>query len=43
MVEERYGNLFEMYNQITGENAYETPMRIFPGGALHHGRPLGGL
>jgi succinate dehydrogenase / fumarate reductase flavoprotein subunit len=29
-VEERYGNLFDMYQQITGENAYERPMRIFP-------------
>jgi succinate dehydrogenase / fumarate reductase flavoprotein subunit len=38
-IEERYGNLFDMYNQITGENAYETPMRIFP--AVHY--TMGGL
>ncbi len=38
-VEERYGNLFEMYENITGENAYERPMRIFP--ALHY--TMGGL
>ena len=38
-IEERYGNLFQMYNQITGENAYETPMRIFP--AVHY--TMGGL
>ncbi|MCI0339282.1 MAG: fumarate reductase/succinate dehydrogenase flavoprotein subunit [Acidobacteria bacterium] len=29
-IEERYGNLFEMYERITGENAYEQPMRIYP-------------
>jgi succinate dehydrogenase / fumarate reductase flavoprotein subunit len=34
MVRERYGNLFEMYERITGENAYEVPMRIFP--AVHY-------
>jgi len=33
-VRERYGNLFDMYNQITGENAYKTPMRIYP--AVHY-------
>jgi succinate dehydrogenase / fumarate reductase flavoprotein subunit len=38
-VSERYGNLFEMYNQITGENAYKTPMRIYP--AVHY--TMGGL
>ena len=38
-IQERYGNLFEMYERITGENAYETPMRIFP--ALHY--TMGGL
>jgi succinate dehydrogenase / fumarate reductase flavoprotein subunit len=31
---ERYGNLFDMYEKITGENAYEVPMRIFP--AVHY-------
>ncbi|PWU05866.1 MAG: fumarate reductase/succinate dehydrogenase flavoprotein subunit [Verrucomicrobia bacterium] len=38
-VEERYGNLFEMYENITGENAYERPMRIYP--AVHY--TMGGL
>jgi succinate dehydrogenase / fumarate reductase flavoprotein subunit len=38
-IRERYGNLFDMYAQITGENAYETPMRIFP--AVHY--TMGGL
>ena len=38
-VAERYGNLFDMYAQITGENPYETPMRIYP--AVHY--TMGGL
>jgi succinate dehydrogenase / fumarate reductase, flavoprotein subunit len=38
-IEERYGNLFEMYERITGENAYEQPMRIYP--AAHY--TMGGL
>ena len=38
-VEERYGNLFDMYAQITGENPYEVPMRIYP--AVHY--TMGGL
>ena len=38
-VEDRYGNLFEMYERITGENPYEAPMRIFP--AVHY--TMGGL
>jgi succinate dehydrogenase / fumarate reductase, flavoprotein subunit len=38
-IKERYGNLFDMYQTITGENAYETPMRIYP--ALHY--TMGGL
>jgi succinate dehydrogenase / fumarate reductase flavoprotein subunit len=38
-VQERYGNLFDMYHEITGENAYEAPMRIFP--AVHY--TMGGL
>jgi succinate dehydrogenase / fumarate reductase flavoprotein subunit len=38
-IEERYGNLFEMYERITGEDPYETPMRIFP--APHY--TMGGL
>jgi len=33
-IRERYGNLFDMYEKITGENAYELPMRIYP--ALHY-------
>ncbi|MGI9268728.1 MAG: FAD-binding protein, partial [Akkermansiaceae bacterium] len=38
-IEERYGNLFEMYQRITGESPYEVPMRIFP--AVHY--TMGGL
>ena len=38
-IEERYGNLFEMYERITGENPYEMPMRIYP--AIHY--TMGGL
>ncbi|MFF4773981.1 fumarate reductase/succinate dehydrogenase flavoprotein subunit [Microtetraspora fusca] len=38
-VEKKYGNLFEMYERITGENPYETPMRIYP--AVHY--TMGGL
>jgi succinate dehydrogenase / fumarate reductase flavoprotein subunit len=38
-VEEKYGNLFDMYERITGENAYEKPMRIYP--AVHY--TMGGL
>jgi succinate dehydrogenase / fumarate reductase flavoprotein subunit len=38
-VEARYGNLFEMYAQITGEDPYSTPMRIYP--AVHY--TMGGL
>jgi succinate dehydrogenase / fumarate reductase flavoprotein subunit len=39
VIEERYGNLFDMYMEITGEDAYKTPMRIYP--ALHY--TMGGL
>ena len=39
VIEERYGNLFEMYERITDENPYEVPMRIFP--AAHY--TMGGL
>ncbi len=39
VIKERYGNLFDMYYTITGENAYETPMRIYP--AVHY--TMGGL
>jgi len=39
VVRERYGNLFEMYERITGEDAYKTPMRIYP--ASHY--TMGGL
>ncbi len=38
-IKERYGNLFDMYHQITNENAYEMPMRIYP--AVHY--TMGGL
>jgi succinate dehydrogenase / fumarate reductase, flavoprotein subunit len=38
-VEERYGNLFEMYERITGEDPYTKPMRIYP--ATHY--TMGGL
>ncbi len=34
IVRERYGNLFDMYEKITGENAYQVPMRIYP--AVHY-------
>jgi succinate dehydrogenase / fumarate reductase, flavoprotein subunit len=39
VVEERYGNLFEMYERITGEDPYSVPMRIYP--ASHY--TMGGL
>jgi len=38
-VAEKYGNLFDMYKQITGENPYQTPMMIYP--AVHY--TMGGL
>ena len=38
-IRERYGNLFDMYQRITGENPYQLPMRIFP--AVHY--TMGGL
>ncbi len=38
-VQEKYGNLFDMYQRITGENGYQRPMRIYP--ALHY--TMGGL
>jgi succinate dehydrogenase / fumarate reductase flavoprotein subunit len=38
-IEERYGNLFEMYEKITGEDPYKVPMRIYP--AIHY--TMGGL
>ncbi len=38
-IEDKYGNLFEMYERITGENPYEVPMRIYP--APHY--TMGGL
>src|SRR5947199_33255 len=34
VIRERYGNLFDMYEKITGENAYQAPMRIYP--AVHY-------
>jgi succinate dehydrogenase / fumarate reductase flavoprotein subunit len=39
VIRERYGNLFEMYERITGENPYKAPMRIYP--AVHY--TMGGL
>lgn len=39
VVKEKYGNLFDMYAKITGENPYETPMRIYP--AVHY--TMGGI
>jgi succinate dehydrogenase / fumarate reductase flavoprotein subunit len=39
VIEERYGNLFDMYREITGEDPYTTPMRIYP--AVHY--TMGGL
>ncbi len=39
VIEERYGNLFDMYENISGENPYEVPMRIYP--AVHY--TMGGL
>ena len=39
VISERYGNLFEMYDKITGDDPYQTPMRIYP--AVHY--TMGGL
>jgi succinate dehydrogenase / fumarate reductase flavoprotein subunit len=39
VIEERYGNLFQMYNKIVDENPYETPMMIYP--AVHY--TMGGI
>jgi succinate dehydrogenase / fumarate reductase, flavoprotein subunit len=39
VVKEKYGNLFDMYKQITGEDPYQLPMRIYP--AVHY--TMGGL
>jgi succinate dehydrogenase / fumarate reductase, flavoprotein subunit len=39
VVKDKYGNLFDMYNKITGEDPYSTPMRIYP--AVHY--TMGGL
>ena len=39
VIAERYGNLFEMYERITGEDPYQVPMRIYP--AIHY--TMGGL
>ena len=39
VIKERYGNLFDMYNRITGEEPYKEPMRIYP--AIHY--VMGGL
>jgi succinate dehydrogenase / fumarate reductase flavoprotein subunit len=40
VIAERYGNLFDMYERITGENPYKVPMRIYPG---HPHYTMGGL
>ncbi len=39
VVKEKYGNLFDMYEKITGDNPYKTPMKIYP--AVHY--TMGGL
>ena len=39
VIREKYGNLFEMYERITGEDPYRAPMRIYP--AVHY--TMGGL
>ncbi|MFQ6115305.1 MAG: fumarate reductase/succinate dehydrogenase flavoprotein subunit, partial [bacterium] len=39
VIKDKYGNLFDMYERITGENPYEVPMRIYP--AVHY--TMGGL
>ena len=39
VIESKYGNLFEMYEQITAENPYKTPMKIYP--AVHY--TMGGI
>ena len=39
VIKEKYGNLFDMYSEITNEDAYRTPMRIYP--AIHY--TMGGL
>ena len=39
VIESKYGNLFEMYQQITAENPYKTPMKIYP--AVHY--TMGGI
>lgn len=39
VIKEKYGNLFDMYEKITGENPYQMPMRIYP--AVHY--TMGGL
>jgi succinate dehydrogenase / fumarate reductase flavoprotein subunit len=39
VIADRYGNLFQMYDEITGENPYQSPMRIYP--AIHY--TMGGL
>ena len=43
VIRERYGNLFEMYERITGENPYQSADAHLPGNPLRHGRIMGGL
>jgi hypothetical protein len=38
VVRERYGNLFDMYERITAENPYESPLRIYP--AVYNGESV---
>ncbi len=43
VVKEKYGNLFDMYKQITGENPYRNSNAYLPCRTLYHGRPVGRL
>ena len=43
VVADRYGNLFDMYEEIIGDNPYDTPDDDLPRPPLHHGRAVGGL
>ena len=43
VIKERYGNLFDMYERITGEDPYKVPDAHLSGDPLHDGRPVGGL
>ena len=43
VIEKKYGNLFDMYQNIIDDNPYETPMMIYPAISLYDGRSVGGL